>query len=385
MTRKNDGKSGAEQKKQGQPGKKFGGGSGSDTQRQQGTGGVTRQVDKQGSPPVTESGAEKSKQGQPGLKPPTGSGTDSQRQQGTGGVAAQVAQQAAAGRHGGGNGGGGGGRHPLTHQQQSAFDLIKHTLQEWGLGSLYNDAKSFIQQGLSSDEIKLKLADTQEWKQRFAGNEIRQKAGLRVLSPAEYLAVEEQYHQTLRAYGIPRGFYDNKHATDAWIGGDVSPSELQARVQRVSEAIDANPTVIQAWNKYYGGGKGGLIAAGLDMKKAAPLVDQQIVSAEIGSAALDQGLNVARGRAEQLSKYGVTLSSARQAYSQIASRLPTDQSVAARFGTSFGQGQEEDATLLGNAAAQNKQANLYAMEGAQFSGHGAASDASNNSGAGAAY
>ena len=274
---------------------------------------------------------------------------------------------------------------PVSPRQQTAFDLIKHTLQQWGLGSLYQHAVGFLKQGLSSDEVQLKLMDTQEWKTRFAGNEARQKAGLAVLNPAQYIALEEQYHQTLRQFGIPKGFYDDKQATDAWIGGDVSPSDVRDRGQAASDLVNGNPDALRAWSQFYGGGRGGAIAAILDPSKAAPLVEQQAQAAEIGGSALDQGLSTSRARAEQFAKYGVTLDQARKAYSDIAGRLSTDQTIASRFGTSFDQSQEEDATLLGNGEAQKKQANLYAMEAAQFGGHGGASDASNNAGSGGSF
>lgn len=268
----------------------------------------------------------------------------------------------------------------LNKSQQSIYDFMKLTLQSWGLGSMAHYLMNWAQQGMSSNEIQLRLQDTPEWKQRFAGNEIRQKQGLSVLNPAQYLAMEDGYRQVLRQYGIPAGFYDNKAATDKWIGGDVSASELQTRVAAASDLVNSNPSALQTWSKYYGGGKGGAIAAILDTKTALPVLQQQVTAAQIGGAAADQGLQVGRARATTFAQEGVSLAQARQAYSQIASRLPVDQSIASRFGTTFGQGQEENATLLGSGADLNKQASLYAMEGAQFSGHGAASQASNDAG-----
>ena len=275
-------------------------------------------------------------------------------------------------------GGSNNGPNGISPQKQSIYDMMKQTLKSWGLGDLYKYALSYLQQGYSSDEVQLKLQETPEWKQRFAGNELRQKAGLRVLSPAEYLGLEDSYRQVLRQYGLPRGFYDNKNATDQWIGGDVSPSELQSRAQTVSDLVTSNPDVLAEWNRYYGSGKGGAIAAILDSKTALPLVQQRALAAQIGGSAMDQGLQVSRARAEQFVQSGVSLSQARQAYQDIATRLPVDQSIAHRFGTSFGQGQEESATILGNGDAVRKQNLIYSEEAGQFGGHGGASSASNN-------
>lgn len=276
----------------------------------------------------------------------------------------------------GGGQGGGGGQQPVSPKRQSAYDLLRATLQAWGLGSLYQDALGFLKQGLSQDEINLKLQDTPAWKQRFAGNEMRLKAGLPVLSPAEYLANEEQYRNVMDQYGIPHTAWD-KNTTDRLIGGDVSSSELQQRVSDVANVVDGNPNVLKAWNQFYGGGRGGAIAAIFDPKTATPLLEQRTEAAQIGGEALGQGLATSRDRALKFARAGVSLDQARQAYQQIASNLPTDTALSSRFGTTVNQTTEENAALLGNAAAARKQSLLYSEESAQFGGHGAASAASN--------
>lgn len=274
----------------------------------------------------------------------------------------------------------------LTPDQESAYDLINATLASWGLSTLAQTAIGFIQQGLTSDEITLKLQQTDQYKERFAGNAERAAAGLSTLSPAEYISLEDQYTQTLRAYGIPAGFYDDKNATDAWIGGDVSASEVADRAKAASDLVyNSPPEAMQAWSQFYGGGTGGAIAAILDPSKAEPIVLQQVQAAQVGGAALAQGLTTSATRAAQLVQGGVTLQGAQQAYSNIAQRLSTDLSVSGRFqnqatGT-LDQTAEENATLLGNADALKKQQTLYTEENAQFGNHGGANDTSGNPGA----
>ena len=262
--------------------------------------------------------------------------------------------------------------------------IIVNMLTQWGLTSLISDVEALGRDSSNtSDMIYLKLQQTDAWKQRFAGNAERIKNGLGALDPATYIALEGQYKQALRQYGLPDGFYDDKTTTDGWIGGDVSASEVAGRAQEAATLIYNSPkSAMDEWNKYYGGsGAGGAIATILDSTKAAPLVANMVTSAQIGGVARDQGLNVDQSRAMQFAQNGVTIDSARKAYSDIASRLGTDQAASARFGQQFGQTQEENATLLGQGQAINQQANLYAMEKGQFSGHGGGSDASNDSGA----
>lgn len=260
----------------------------------------------------------------------------------------------------------------LTTDQSGAYALMMQTLASWGLTALAPDLKNFIINGDSSpDTLALDLSQTAAYKQRFSANAARVKAGLRELTPAEYIANEEQYRNILTQYGMPKGFYDTTSDLDKWIAGDVSPAELQDRVQAAADLVyNSPPEAQQAWNQFYGGGQGGAIAAILDPAKAAPLVEQQVAAAQIGGAALAAGFKANAGSAQKYASEGVTLAQARSAYSQIAQRMPTDQSVGARFGMQMGQQQEEAATFEGDASALRNQHTLYAEEQSLFGGHG---------------
>jgi hypothetical protein len=279
--------------------------------------------------------------------------------------------------------------------------IINYYLSQWGLDSLSSTVTSLGKDpSNSSDSIYLKLQQTPEWKTRFAGNDARAKAGLGVLTPAQYIAVEGQYKQTLKQYGLPPGFYDDKATTDAWIGGDVSPTEVASRAKSAADLVyNSPPEAQQAWDQYYGHGTGGAIASILDTSTAEPLVQKEVAAAQIGGAAMQQGLGINSSRAEQFAAQGVTLDTARKAYSDIASRLQGDTAMSNRFSTNgqqaagqvpgaapsvtpaFGQTQEENATLLGNSDAMKQQSTLYAEEKGQFAGHGGAADGSNDPGA----
>src|SRR5581483_6741621 len=85
-------------------------------------------------------------------------------------------------------------------------------------------------------QIPVLLQDTDAYKQRFRGNEVRRQNGYQVLSPAEYLQTERSYRNILQQAGLPQGFYDSPDDFAGWIGGDVSPVEIQ---RRTDEAVDA--------------------------------------------------------------------------------------------------------------------------------------------------
>jgi hypothetical protein len=254
-------------------------------------------------------------------------------------------------------------------QFDSASALLASTLTSWGLQSLIPHIKDYITKGYDSNTINLALQDTQEWKTRFAGNEIRKANGLSVLSPAQYLAVEDQYHQIMSAHGLPSQFYDKQSDFTNFIGGDVSPSELDARAKIASDQWqNADAATKAAWKNYYGLDDGHAIAAILDQKTALPIIERQAAAAGIGGAAGQQGLDPGRSRAEQFAQFGVSLQQAQQAYSNIAQVLPAAQALGSRFGEQFGQHQLEDVNLLGSGEASRQQQRLVSSERADFSG-----------------
>lgn len=261
---------------------------------------------------------------------------------------------------------------PLSQQQQNAFDLMASTLASWGLSALSGELKKLIVGGdTATDTLALALSQTDAYKQRFAGNELRKKQGLAELNPAQYIAMEEQYRQVLSQYGMPKGFYDQHSDFTNWIGGDVSAAEIQSRAQIASQQYQNAPQEFRDYWKNFGLTSGDAIASILDPSHGSLADLQQKASAvAVGGSALQQGINVTAARATQLAQNGVTLDGARQAYSRIAASAGTDQSIAQRFGTTFDQTQEENDLLLNDGAATAKRAALYSSEASLFGGRG---------------
>lgn len=250
----------------------------------------------------------------------------------------------------------------------NASDLLKQTLTSWGLSSLLTHLTDYISSGYDADTIQLALQDTQEWKTRFAGNVIRQQKGLPVLSPAQYIATEEQYSNILQSYGLPTGFYDSHDDFNNFIGNDVSPTEVQTRAQIAHDQyLAAPPEMKQAWQSYFGN-SGDAIAAILDPKVATAVIQDRANQVAIGGTAAQNGFQVTQARASAMAQHGVTLAQAQKAYQQIAQSAPVDQNIASRFGQSFGQDQEENDLLLNDGAATAQRQQLYSSENALFKG-----------------
>lgn len=258
---------------------------------------------------------------------------------------------------------------PVTQQSGSASEILRDLLNQWGIGALYADAMRLIKQGLNENAVLVQLQDTDTYRRRFKGNELRRQKGLQVLSPAEYVATETQYKTVMRQYGLPTGFYDSADDLTRLLGADVSPAELATRAQAAQKAwLGGNRDYRRAWKDMYGLTDGDGIAALLDPNIAMPIIEQRQSAVAINAAAFRQGLNVNRQRAEGLAAQGVDEQQALQGYSQIGETFGTDQVIAQRFGTTFSQAEEENDRLLGMASAQRKRKDLYGKEGALFEG-----------------
>lgn len=257
----------------------------------------------------------------------------------------------------------------LSGSNRDAFVALETLFTSYGLGSLVNNIFNFIKAGYSQDTITLLLQQTPEYKQRFAGNAIREKNGLSILSPAEYLSLESSYYQVVKAAGLPANFYDSNADWVNWIGNDVSPSEVQSRVQMAQTATEqAPPDLVQALGQM-GVPKQSLVAYFLDDTKALPLLQTQFNAAQIGAAALRNNLVMDPGRATAMANMGISVDQANSAYQQIGETLPTLEELGRVYNQHYSQQTAENALLLGSGQAQFQTQQLEAQERGAFSGN----------------
>jgi len=250
----------------------------------------------------------------------------------------------------------------LTGANRDAYASLKALFDSYGLGSLAPTILGYVQQGYAADTISVLLQNTDAYKQRFAGNAIRQKNGLAVLSPADYLATEDAYRQTMRTAGLPTGFYDSAQDFTNFIGQDVSPAEMNSRVQMASQAtVTASPEYTQALSQM-GLSKGDMAAYFLDPQKAVPLLQQQAATAAIGSEALSRGLGFDQGYATRLAQAGYSQQQAAQGYSQIAQEFNQFRQTAQQFGQNYTYGQEEQAVFQPGAGTAGSGGDLNSAQ-----------------------
>ena len=147
-------------------------------------------------------------------------------------------------------------------RKDDARSTMATVLNTYGLGDLadfvYTEiiAKETVNIN-NPDAVIFAIREQPAYQKRFAGNAARLKKGLSELDPASYIGLENQFRQTLQSNGLPSNFYDQTDDFQALIEGDVSPSELNERVQQGYRAVaDADPAVKEQMKNLYGiGGK----------------------------------------------------------------------------------------------------------------------------------
>ena len=272
----------------------------------------------------------------------------------------------------------------VAAQRESVGKIVADRFAQYGLSSLGTKVLDLARKGYTEATITLELQNTDEYKARFAANAERQKKGLSVLSPAEYLSVEDAYRQTLRAYGLNQ--FDNDTYVRQFIAYDVSPSELSTRVVTAVQRVqNADPVVARTLRDYYGIGSADMVAYVLDPNEQLPKIQRQVAAAEIGAAARLQGLEAGVSVSEQLASQGITQAEAQKGYATIADILPTAEKLSSIYGSQlegYSQAEAEQEVFNTLASAQRKRKALIERETSAFGGRSGTSRASLSTGLG---
>jgi hypothetical protein len=254
-------------------------------------------------------------------------------------------------------------------RRRDARQTILKVLGDYGLDSLgeyiYNEI--IVKEVVNIQDpnaVIYAIRERPEYQQRFAGNAARMKKGLAELDPASYVALENSYRMLLQSNGLPANFYDQTGDFQALIEGDVSPSELQQRVEQGYRAVaDADPEVVRQMRTLYGVGEGELAAYFLDPARTAPLLTRQARAAQIAARGQEQaGIQLTGGLAEDLARRGLTEAEAAKGFQEIGGlgelrqtfageqALTEEQLVGGQFGIDVQAQQELDRRRRGRVA-----------------------------------
>jgi hypothetical protein len=266
-----------------------------------------------------------------------------------------------------------------ARQGQSAYDILNAQFKQYGLGSLVEPLRKLITGGASVAEMTLELRGTEAYNKRFAANKQRVSAGLASLDEADYIALEDQYQNIMRNYGLPADYYTKDEmgtqaGFTALIAGDVSAVELEDRISTAQKRVlNANPEVLQAIKNFYGDSitNGDILAYTLNPTKGLEDIKRKVTAAEIGGAAVRSGLNTNVSDAEYLQRYGVTKETANQGYSTIAGGLQRGSQLASIYGEdpyTQAVAETEVFNVPGAQEARKQRQKITGLEKATFGG-----------------
>jgi hypothetical protein len=265
--------------------------------------------------------------------------------------------------------------------RKDAFEILKDVFASYGLESLSDEIAGYMKEGLGTGEATLKLKKSKAYTDRFKGNELRLASGFNVINEAEYLDLENSYSQTLKAYGIqdyfgvgvtPAQRLTRQQAMAEVIGKDISAVEFKDRVSTSVDRVKmADPATKKAFQDFYGVGETELVKYFLDPVKSLVSLKEKATAAEIGGAAIGQGLPATMTSAEDLARFGINREQAQVGYGIIAEELPTATKLGQIYseeGITYGQTEAEQATFKQLASAKRKKEQLVSKEKAAFQG-----------------
>lgn len=264
-------------------------------------------------------------------------------------------------------------------ERQSAYDLLLQQFNQYGLGSLVEPLKGLIVSGASPAEFTIRLRESEPYKKRFAANAQRIQKGLKAISEAEYLGLEDQYQNIMRNYGLPAEYYargdmGTQAGFNQFIANDVSALELEDRIATAQKRVlNANPEVLQAIKNFYGDSitNGDILAYTLNPTKGLEDIKRKVTAAEIGGAATQAGLGLTGTRAEELGAAGITKQQAQQGFQTVADLAPRGSQLAEIYKQSpYTQttAEAEVFGLAGSTEAAKQRKKLTSLETAAFGG-----------------
>jgi hypothetical protein len=274
-----------------------------------------------------------------------------------------------------------------------AYDTMAKILENYritGLASVLESIRDEYPEASSEDILTLLQFDDRyntKFNERFAANVDRLKAGKPVLSPADYLKLEQGYMKVFNAYNLPA--FNTQFYYDTFIKGDLDIEEVTDRVQLGYDRVLNDQPVQTAFNQFFSAlGFSDIVTGMLDTANQLPALERKVKAAEIGGAALRQGLvaselaateaqanvgytNVSRGTlgADVLGRQGLTKAQAEEGYKKIAQVLPTAEKLSSIYGGTeeqYGRLEAEQEQLQGLASAARKRQRLADIETAQF-------------------
>jgi hypothetical protein len=268
---------------------------------------------------------------------------------------------------------------PKTSPFDAASDaILANTLKSYGMEGVATTIAQIRADypEISSENLLLLLKNDNrynaEYLKRFAGNAKLKAAGLPTLDDATYLKAEDEYKKIFTAYGATTLANKDYYAT--LIGNRMDAVDVTSRMNDAYALLKASPWVMSAFKEYYSAvTEGDVLALILDEKTQLPIITQKAQAAQIGGAALAQGLKASLATATELQGLGVTQAQAQAGYSTIAQGMTDYEKIleinaGKDIKTADVQAKLEASKLKKNAQAIKEEQMAIGMEAARFGG-----------------
>ena len=268
-----------------------------------------------------------------------------------------------------------------NRRTESAFTILPTEFRRYGFDDpeFFNQLGDLIRQDLSDAEVRIKIRSLPAYTRRFGAIKRRIDKGLSAISEAEYLALEDQYTNTMRRFGLPEAYYTKgtnrtNPTFESLIESDVSPVELEDRLMLGQKRVmEAAPQVRDSIRQFYGDTikDGDMLAFVLDPKNALEQIRKKVTAAEIGAGAAQAGLGTTRERAEELGQFGITGEQARAGFREVAGVAGRGTFLASIYNElPYGQEQAEQEVfgITGAPEARRRRERIVGREQAAFGG-----------------
>jgi hypothetical protein len=268
---------------------------------------------------------------------------------------------------------------PKTSPFDAASDaILANTLKSYGMEGVATTIAQIRADypEISSENLLLLLKNDNrynaEYNKRFAGNVKLKAAGLPTLDDSSYLKAEDEYKKIFTAYGATTLATKDYYAT--LIGNRMDAVDVTSRMNDAYGLLKASPWVMNAFKEYYSAiTDGDVLALILDEKTQLPILTQKVQAAQIGGAALAQGLKTSLATAQDLQASGVTVAGAQAGYSTIAQGMTDYEKIleinaGKDIKTADVQAKLEASKLKKNASAIKEEQAAIGMEAARFGG-----------------
>lgn len=147
------------------------------------------------------------------------------------------------------------------------------------------------------------LRETAEYKARFPGLvKLEQQAGynpLTSMTPNDYLKMEGLYDNAMAFYGIPGDVFNRNQMVADLVGNQVTPQEMQQRIQMAADAAAANADITSKLLEYEGVEPGHIIAFYLNPDDAMAAIIRKEQALQIGGMMSRYGFQGAKSDAQQ--------------------------------------------------------------------------------------